>query len=158
MVKRYRITGMSCAACSARVQQCMERLQGVEQVNVNLLAGSMELRFDEGTLTDLDIIAAVEAAGYGAEVMTERRPVAPAEDALKQMALRLKVSLPLLVILMYFTMGHMVGLPNPFHGFALALVQLALTAPIVAVNRAYFSKGLRALLHGGPNMDVRSVR
>ena len=154
MVKRYRITGMSCAACSARVQQCMERLQGVEQVNVNLLAGSMELRFDEGTLTDLDIIAAVEAAGYGAEVMTERRPVAPAEDALKQMALRLKVSLPLLVILMYFTMGHMVGLPNPFHGFALALVQLALTAPIVAVNRAYFSKGLRALLHGGPNMDT----
>ena len=154
MVKRYRITGMSCAACSARVQQCMERLQGVEQVNVNLLAGSMELRFDEGSLTDLDIIAAVEAAGYGAEVMTERRPVAPAEDALKQMALRLKVSLPLLTILMYFTMGHVIGLPNPFHGFALALVQLALTAPIVAVNRAYFSKGLRALLHGGPNMDT----
>ena len=154
MQQRYRITGMSCAACSARVQRCMEKLEGVEQVQVNLLAASMDLHYDETRLTDLDIIAAVEAAGYGAEVMTERKPVAPNGDALKHMALRLKISLPLLVILMYFTMGHMVGLPNPFHGLALALVQLALTLPILVVNRAYFTKGVGSLLHGGPNMDT----
>ena len=154
MIQRYRITGMSCAACSARVQRSMEKLEGVEQVNVNLLAGSMELRYDETRLTDLDVIAAVEAAGYGAEVLTERRAAAPADEALKKMAFRLKVSVPLLVILMYFTMGHMVGLPSPVHGFALALVQLALTLPIVFVNRAYYSKGIQSLLHGGPNMDT----
>ncbi|MBR5214160.1 MAG: cation-translocating P-type ATPase, partial [Akkermansia sp.] len=102
------VTGMNCSACSSRVERAVGQLPGVQNVQVNLLTGSMRVCHEE-TLTPQAIIAAVEAAGYGAEVMTERRPAAPAEDALKHMALRLKISLPLLTILMYFTMGHMIG-------------------------------------------------
>ena len=159
MKERYRITGMSCAACSARVQRVTEKLEGMRGANVNLLAGMMEVDYDETRLTPEAIIAAVTEAGYGAEKLTENAPRknTAQEEALKKMRLRLYVSVPLLVILMYFSMGHMLGLPltHALHGAVwMALIQLALTLPVVIVNRSYFSKGMKTLFHGAPNMDT----
>ena len=159
MKERYRITGMSCAACSARVQRVTEKLEGMRGANVNLLAGMMEVDYDETRLTPEAIIAAVMEAGYGAEKLTENAPRknTAQEEALKKMRLRLYVSVPLLVILMYFSMGHMLGLPltHALHGAVwMALIQLALTLPVVIVNRSYFSKGMKTLFHGAPNMDT----
>ena len=159
MKERYRITGMSCAACSARVQRVTEKLEGMRGANVNLLAGMMEVDYDETRLTPEAIIAAVMEAGYGAEKLTENAPRknTAQEEALKKMRLRLYVSVPLLVILMYFSMGHMLGLPltHALHGTVwMALIQLALTLPVVIVNRSYFTKGMKTLFHGAPNMDT----
>ena len=159
MKERYRITGMSCAACSARVQRVTENLEGMRGANVNLLAGMMEVDYDETRLTPEAIIAAVTEAGYGAEKLTDNAPRknTAQEEALKKMRLRLYVSVPLLVILMYFSMGHMLGLPltHALHGTVwMALIQLALTLPVVIVNRSYFTKGMKTLFHGAPNMDT----
>lgn len=159
MKERYCVTGMSCAACSARVQRATEKLEGVKSSEVNLLAGSMEIEYDETRLSSEDIIAAVIAAGYGAEKQTKtaKRENRAQAEALKSMRLRLFVSIPLLLILMYFSMGHMIGLPltHALHDTARgALLQLALTLPVVIVNRTYYIKGVKTLLHGGPNMDT----
>ena len=159
MKERYTVTGMSCAACSARVQRATEKLEGVKTSEVNLLAGSMEIEYDETRLSSEDIIAAVTAAGYGAEKLTKSEPRTnkAQDEALRGMKLRLFVSIPLLLILMYFSMGHMIGLPltHKLHGTLTgALLQLALTLPVVIVNRTYFIKGVKTLLHGGPNMDT----
>ncbi|MBR4308553.1 MAG: cadmium-translocating P-type ATPase [Oscillospiraceae bacterium] len=154
MTERYRVTGMSCAACSARVQRVTEKLEGVSSSNVNLLAGTMEISYDPNRLSGADIVAAVVQAGYGAELLDEGNKKNPADTALRGMKIRLLVSVPLLVILMYFTMGHMIGLPQPFHGLPLALVQLGLTLPVVLINGAYYTKGIRSLFHGAPNMDT----
>ena len=161
MKERYRVTGMSCAACSARVQRVTEKLEGVKLANVNLLAGILDIEYDESKLSEETIIAAVVSAGYGAEKM---RPEAPGknraqEEAMKKMRVRLFVSFPLLVVLMYFSMGHMIGLPLPafLHGtqntFYLALIQLLLTLPVVIVNGVYYTRGFSNLLKGAPNMD-----
>ncbi|MBO2526741.1 MAG: heavy metal translocating P-type ATPase [Clostridiales bacterium] len=159
MKERYRVTDMSCAACSARVQRVTEKLEGVKSSEVNLLAGLMEIEYDETHLSSEQIIAAVVSAGYGAERLTQNAPREnKAQDAaLKSMKLRLYVSVPLLIILMYFSMGHMLGLPltHELHGTVLgALVQFALTLPVVIVNRTYYTKGVKTLLHGAPNMDT----
>lgn len=159
MKERYCVTGMSCAACSARVQRATEKLEGVKSSEVNLLAGTMDIEYDETRLSSQDIVAAVTAAGYGAEKQTKAAPRTDKaqDEALKQMKVRLWVSIPLLLILMYFSMGHMLGLPltHKLHGTALgAVIQLALTLPVVIVNRTYYIKGVKTLLHGGPNMDT----
>ena len=152
--ERYTITGMSCAACSARVQKVTEALEGMEKVQVNLLSGTMDVEYQGSCLSSGQIIAAVTQAGYGAELFGRKEPGASPDGTLQSMRRRLWVSLPLLVVLMYFTMGHMIGLPQVVHDFPLALVQLALTLPVVLVNGAYYKKGLRSLLKGGPNMDT----
>ena len=152
MKERYRVTGMTCAACSARVQRVTERLEGMESCQVNLLAGTMDVVYQEDVLSSQQIIDAVVDAGYGAEKERDRSAPIQSPD-LKGMRRRLLVSIPLLVILMYFTMGHMVGLPQIVHGFPLAMVELALTLPVVLVNSAYYKKGFRALIKGAPNMD-----
>lgn len=157
MKERYRITGMSCAACSARVQKVTERLDGVNKANVNLLAGTLDIEYDETKLTSQEIISAVTGAGYGAEKMQENTPRknTAQEEALKKMRLRLWVSFPLLLVLMYFSMGHMIGLPKLIEDpLALALVQLALTLPVVIINGAYYVKGYGNLFKGAPNMDT----
>ena len=159
MKERYRVTGMSCAACSARVQKVTEKLEGVQSSEVNLLAGLMEIEYDEARLSSEQIVAAVVSAGYGAERLTQDtlRENKVQDAALRSMKLRLHVSVPLLIILMYFSMGHMLDLPltHELHGTVLgALVQLALTLPVVLVNRTYFIKGSNTLLHGAPNMDT----
>ncbi len=156
---KFDITGMTCAACSARVEKVTAQLEGVNKAEVNLLAGKMTVQAESTTVTD-NIIAAVQGAGYGASLAGEKKTSAPEQkNDLKEMEARIIGSAVCLVILMYFTMGHMVGLPAPgwYHGvenaLVAALLQLFLTLPVVYLNRAYYAKGIKALFHRSPNMD-----
>lgn len=165
MKKRFRVGGMSCAACSAHVEKSVGAVPGVREVQVNLLAGSMMVEYDEAACDDAQIIRAVEQGGYTASVDEGTRAAASAkaaapEDELGEMKTRILVSAVFLVILMYFSMGPMVGLPLPgfvsgeTHAFALALVQLLLTLPILVINRKYFINGFRTLVQRAPTMDA----
>ena len=165
MKQRFRVGGMSCAACSAHVEKSVSAVSGVREGQVNLLAGSMTVEYDESACGDEQIIRAVEEGGYTAAVDSGTRAEAPAkndapEDALHEMKNRILVSAVFLIILMYFSMGPMFGLPMPgfvsgeAHAFALALVQLLLTLPILLVNRKYFINGFRTIWHRAPTMDA----
>ena len=161
MKVKFTVTGMTCAACSARGEKVTKAVPGVAGAEVNLLAGKMVAEVENEAAAEL-ICRAVTEAGYGASVEDGRKKAeqkAPAEDALKEMKVRIIGSGVFLVVLMYLTMGHMVGLPTPhiFHGLQnaafFALVQFLLTLPAVILNRAYYIKGLKALWHRSPNMD-----
>ena len=158
MVKlKFDITGMTCAACSARVEQVTRKIPGVSNVQVNLMGGSMTLESADAGVQNA-VIHAVEAAGYGARPAGEKAPTPQKNDESGKLA-RLMASGVFLIVLMYFTMGHMVGLPMPhwYHGaenaLVAALVQLMLTLPVVMLNSGYFTRGLKALWHRSPNMD-----
>ena len=159
MKLKFTVTGMTCAACSARVEKVTRSVPGVESAEVNLMGGTMVVQAASETVTQ-PIIQAVVKAGYGAAVAGEKKAEnAPADTALKEMKTRIIASAVFLVILMYFTMGHMVGLPQPhwYHGthnaLVAALVQFLLTLPVVVLNRVYYTRGLKALWHRSPNMD-----
>ena len=159
---KFHVTGMTCAACSARVEKVTGAVPGVEKAEVNLLAGTMIVDAQSMEIAE-PVIHAVQNAGYNAFIPGEKKENAPqatpASDALKQMKVRIVGSGIFLVILMYFTMGHMVGLPvtHWYHGqenaLVVALLQLFLTLPAVYLNRIYYSRGLKALWHKSPNMD-----
>ena len=158
MKLKFDVTGMTCAACSARVEKVTAAVEGVEKVEVNLLAGSMTVEAPQSACAAIEV--AVKNAGYGASLAGEKKKeAAPQKDALKQMKLRIVASAVFLAILMYFTMGHMVRLPVPgwYHGpqnaMTAALLQLFLTLPVLYLNRSYYSRGLKALWHRAPNMD-----
>ena len=169
MKQKFDVTGMSCAACSAAVERAVNRLDGVGAAQVNLLANSMQVEYDEAAVTEADICAAVEKAGYGASPTApagkpgpaKAAPIDedPAEAELRSMKQRLAVSLAFLAPLMYVSMGHMMGLPLPafFHGregaVAFALTQFLLVLPILYVNRKFYAVGFRSLWHRSPNMD-----
>ncbi|MBR2731473.1 MAG: heavy metal translocating P-type ATPase [Clostridia bacterium] len=160
-MKQYDVTGMHCAACSARVEKAVSAVPGVERCAVNLLTNSMGV---EGSADATAVIAAVEAAGYGAAVKGERPQAAGADDALAdretpKLLRRLLVSLVFLLALMYVSMGHsMLGLPLPsfFDGnpVAIGLLQLLLCAAVTVINQQFFLSGVRGLLHRAPNMDT----
>ncbi|MDO5323890.1 MAG: heavy metal translocating P-type ATPase [Clostridia bacterium] len=162
-MKQFNVTGMSCAACSARVEKAVSKVPGVKSCSVSLLTNSMGV---EGSAKDSEIIAAVEAAGYGASVKgaDHAQAAAPGEDALADRATpalkrRLWWSLGFLIVLMYFSMGHMMwGWPLPpyFDGnhVAMGLVQLLLTAIIMVINQKFFVSGFKGLIHRAPNMDT----
>ena len=160
---KFQVTGMTCAACSARVEKVTKAVPGVENAEVNLLAGTMVVEAGSEDVVQ-PIISAVTKSGYGAQKAGEKKPEkkeerAPAENALKEMKKRIIGSAVFLVILMYFTMGHMVGLPAPhwYHGtenaLVAALVQFFLTLPAVYLNRVYYIRGFKSLWHHSPNMD-----
>lgn len=174
---KFNVTGMTCSACSARVEKAVSKLDGVSSVSVNLLTGSMKAEFDEKELSAGDIIKAVEKAGYGAsQVSSGDKQVAGSDPStgsnrkniaaneMKQMKNRLTVSIVFLVILMYLSMGHMIGIPMPgwMHTYFLGdenavtmvLTQFLLLLPILYVNRKFFDVGFKSLIHGGPNMDT----
>ena len=162
MKKKFTVTGMTCAACSARVEKVTSAVAGVSKVEVNLLAGTMMAEIAEEAAVER-IIRAVQDAGYGASLAgakKEPEKASKTEDAMKEMKTRIIGSSIFLVILMYFTMGHMVGLPAPhwYHGvenaLVAALLQFFLTLPAVYLNRAYFQRGLKSLWHRAPNMDT----
>lgn len=171
MKEKFDVTGMTCSACSSRVEKCVSKLPGMDQVTVNLLTNSMQVEYDESVLNERQIIDAVVKAGYGASLRTEYQPgdtrsvvkasqgENPAEAEQKQMKFRLKVSFLFLIPLMYVSMGHMVGLPLPSfltgveNGVSFAFTQLLLCLPVLYVNRKYFSKGFQTLFHLSPNMD-----
>ena len=163
MKLKFNVTGMTCAACSARVEKVTRAVTGVQSAEVNLLAGTMQVEAESAEIT-ATIIQAVTKAGYGAfvpgETKTEKKEEKnPQEDALKEMKRRIIGSSVCLAVLMYFTMGHMVGLPVPhwYHGtenaLVTALLQFFLTLPPVYLNRVYYSRGLKALWNKAPNMD-----
>ena len=160
MKYKFNVTGMTCAACSARVEKVTNGVEGVSSAEVNLLAGTMTVDVvHDGVVTQ--IIGAVEKAGYAAALadgkMKKNTP--QTTDAEQEMKLRIIGSGVFLIILMYFTMGHMVGLPAPhwYHGrenaLVAALLQFFLTLPAVYLNRAYYIKGFKSLWHRSPNMD-----
>lgn len=156
---KFEVTGMTCAACSARVEKVTKQIPGVTDVNVNLLAGKMYVNAENNAVSDA-IIHAVEDAGYGISLFGKKKESrAFADSELKTMQKRILGSAVFLLILMYFTMGHMVGLPVPtwYHApqntLVVALVQFLLTLPVIYLNRAYYTRGIRSLLKGAPNMD-----
>ena len=157
MKHKFEITGMTCAACSARVEQVTRKIPGVSQVQVNLMGGTMTLESPDESILDA-VKQAVEAAGYGIKVAGEKASMATKAQT-KGKPGRLIASGILLLVLMYFTMGHMVHLPMPhwYHGqenaLVAALLQLMLTLPVVILNGGYFTRGLKALWHRSPNMD-----
>ena len=172
--EKYNVTGMTCAACQANVTRCVSKLEGVEEVNVSLLANQMTVSYDESKVGEEDIIQAVEKIGYGASSL-EQQPAASqsrggfrsewqarqdqAMNSQKQMKRRLISSIVLLVPLMYIAMGSMMGLPVPWffvgmeNSLVNALAQLLLTIPVLFINRHFFQTGFKALWHRAPNMD-----
>ena len=163
MKLKFNVTGMTCAACSARVEKVTRQTPGVEKAEVNLLAGTMAVEAEDASAAER-IITAVVNAGYGASLAGEKaapkkKEEVPADHGLKEMKKRIIGSAICLIVLMYFTMGHMVGLPAPgwYHGeenaLVAALLQLFLTLPPVYLNRVYYSRGLKALWNKAPNMD-----
>ncbi len=159
MKLKFAVTGMTCAACSARVEKVTKAIVGVDNAEVNLLGGTMTVNAENEAVA-AEIIQAVTNAGYGASLAGEKAVKKPEEKSdLKEMKIRIIGSAVFLVILMYFTMGHMVGLPVPgwYHGqengLVAGLLQFLLTLPILILNRVYFSRGLKALCHRSPNMD-----
>ncbi len=162
-MEQYNVTGMSCAACSARVEKAVSAVEGVSACSVSLLTNSMGV---EGTAAPEAIIAAVEAAGYGASRKGEKKTSSPAadEEALRDretpvLKRRLASSLGFLLVLMYVSMGHtMLGLPLPafFEGnhLAIGLLELLLAAIVMLINHKFFTSGIRGLLHRAPNMDT----
>ncbi len=165
MKQRFRVGGMSCAACSAHVEKSVSAVPGVSTVQVNLLAGSMAVEYDEAVCDAGKIIAAVVSGGYTAAVDDGKQQSAPAQsaqadEALGEMKKRIIVSAVFMIVLMYFSMGEMIGLPLPSYAagmdgmFALALTELALTIPIVLINRKYYINGFKTLLHRAPTMDA----
>lgn len=155
MKLKFDVTGMTCAACSARVEKVTASVAGVQKAEVNLLAGSMTVEAEDEAVCAA-IETAVKNAGYGASRAGAQKKQRE-EDPLKPMKIRIIGSAVFLVVLMYFTMGHMIGLPAPrwYHENPLtaALWQLLLTVPVLCLNRSYYSRGLKALWHRSPNMD-----
>lgn len=176
---KFDVGGMTCAACQAHVDRAVSKLDGVESVAVNLLAGSMLVDYDPAQVTPDDICTAVDRAGYSASPVstgtdaaqsgsTQARsgaahmesPTKKLEAAASAMRTRLIVSIVFLIPLFYIGMGHMLGWPLPgiftdhTHSITLALTELVLLIPIVYVNDAYFINGFKSLVHGAPTMDA----
>ena len=160
MKAKYDITGMNCAACSAAVERAIRKL-GIEDVSVNLISGVMEIEYDENLQSDKEIRQAVKNVGFGidtAKSALEKRRILreKAEKDEKNLLFRLISSVCIMLVLMYFSMGHMMGLPLPklFHSpIILASFQFLLTLPILIINKAYFTSGFKHLISGSPNMD-----
>jgi len=160
-MKQYHVTGMSCAACSARVEKAVRAVEGVDFCSVNLLTNSMQV---EGTATEEQIVSAVRAAGYGATAKGGRRESRAHEQAeepngeIKALWRRLLSSLGFLAVLMYVSMGHMWGAPLPQamadRPMVLGLIQLLLCITVMVINQRFFISGVRAVLHRSPNMDT----
>ncbi len=164
-MEQYNVTGMSCAACSARVEKAVKKVPGVTSCSVSLLTNSMGV---EGTASPAAILSAVQEAGYGASpknASTSKASDASADlDALAdretpKLKRRLIASLGFLLVLMYFSMGHMMWgwpLPHWFDGnhVAMGLVQLLLAGIVMVINQKFFINGFKGLIHGAPNMDT----
>lgn len=177
---KFDVGGMTCAACQAHVDRAVSKLDGVENVAVNLLAGSMMVDYDPAQVSPDDICTAVDRAGYSASPVDAgtgaadsngstrassgaahmESPTKKLEAAASAMRTRLIVSIVFLIPLFYIGMGHMLGWPLPgiftdhTHSMTLALTELVLLIPIVYVNDAYFINGFKSLAHGAPTMDA----
>ena len=167
MQQKFKVTGMTCAACSAGIQKRVGKMQGVRRADVSLMGECMEVDYDESAVGADEIVQAVAALGYGASVddgspaspRAEKKANSFGEEA-KRLRARFFASLCFLLPLMYFTMAHMFGAPLPFFwdpresAQNFALMQLLLTTPVLFINFAFFTSGVRALCKRVPNMDT----
>ena len=161
MMEQYHVTGMNCAACSARVEKAVTKVKGVTSCSVSLLTNSMGV---EGTAESSAVIEAVKAAGYGASLKNAKEENKEAETGLEDtqtplLKKRLIASVVFLIVLMYFSMGHMMWnwkIPAWFEGnhVAMGLLQLLLAGIIMVINQKFFINGFKGLIHGAPNMDT----
>ena len=171
--EQFDITGMTCSACSSRIEKSVAKLPGIQEVSVNLLKNSMVASYDESVLDTAGIVQAVEKAGYGAlpktssgiqnksrtENRTTKPEVSTAQAEYKKMKQRLLLSALFTIPLFYISMGHMMGWPLP--GFLLgmenamtfAFTQFLLVIPVIFINFKYYRVGFKTLFHGSPNMD-----
>lgn len=171
MKEKFDVTGMTCSACSSRVEKCVSKLEGVNEVSVNLLTNSMQVEFNDAVIQEQGIIDAVVHAGYGASVQGKKKASDtreslkenkknPVQEHMEYMKKRTIWSFIFLIPLMYVSMGHMIGLPLPgfLHGtvnaVGFAMTQFLLCIPVIYINRAYYTKGFSTLLHRAPNMDT----
>lgn len=156
-LKEYKITGMTCAACARAVERTAKKLEGVTEANVNLATEKLVISYDNKKLKESQLIATIEKAGYG--VMQVDAEEENLQNQINKLKLRLILSLIFSIPLLYISMGHMVGLPIPgvinpeFNPFNFALIQFALTTPILIVGYPFFIKGFKALIRFMPNMD-----
>jgi len=161
LMKKFNVTGMSCAACSSRVEKAVSKVEGVQSCSVSLLTNSMGV---EGSASEESIIAAVEKAGYGASVAGAEKKQSAETEQLKDkdtpvLMHRLIASVGFLVVLMYISMGHMMwGWPLPAffadNHIAMGLAQLLLCVIIMVINQKFFISGFKGLIHRSPNMDT----
>ena len=158
-MEHYHVTGMNCAACSARVEKAVSSVDGVTACSVNLLTHSMTV---DGAVSPQDVIEAVTAAGYGASLVREGTASEPETAPKSETAIllrRLVVSLGLVAVLMYLSMGYTMWdwpLPEALasHPLVIGLLQMALAVAVMVINRRVFISGTKGLLHGAPNMDT----
>ena len=169
MINKFKVTGMSCSACSSNVEKKVRSIAGVNHGEVNLLKNRLTVDFDESKVTDADIIRSIEKIGYGVEPWEEEPVLTSSQMTEKEeknedqesaeMKKRLFFSIAWLIPLMYISMGHMIHLPLPSFlvgvkfGVNFALMQMLFTIPVLYLNRKFFQIGLKALWHRVPNMD-----
>src|SRR5699024_2073542 len=170
MQEKYNVTGMSCAACSSRVEKAVSALPGMKECSVNLLKNSMVVNYDDQTLSEADIVHAVEKAGYGAFLQADGQKKTSAATVQSSSAIAAKKeyesmkrrviwSFIFTVPLFYLSMGHMMGWPLPgiFLGtensMIFAFTQFLLLIPVVFINFKYYRVGFKTLIHRSPNMD-----
>lgn len=159
MKQKFDVSGMTCSACSAHVENAVKKVDGVTSVSVSLLTNSMIVQFDSDKTDVSKIEAAVKSAGYSANAVGHSPTEGNKENKSKKMLVRLLISIGFCVVLMYVSMGHMIGLPLPSflcgkeNAVSFALIQLLLCLPVWFVNKDYFTVGFKRLFCGSPNMD-----
>ena len=161
MKKDFKVTGMTCAACSSRVERVLNKMEGVTKAEVNLATEDLHIDYDDSKLNTQDIIGRIEKAGYGAYEVKEDTKIdeTDKEDAINSLKKRFILSLIFAVPLLYISMGHMMGAPLPSiidpmtNAMNFALIQLILVIPVMIVGRKFFISGFKNLVHLSPNMD-----
>ena len=161
MKKDFKVTGMTCAACSSRVERVLNKMEGVTKAEVNLATEDLHVDYDDSKLNTQDIIGKIEKAGYGAYEVKEETKIdeTDKEEAINSLKKRFVLSLVFAVPLLYISMGHMMGAPlpniiNPMdNAMNFALIQLILVIPVMIVGRKFFISGFKNLVHLSPNMD-----
>ncbi len=163
--QKFNVTGMTCSACSARIEKNINKTDGIIEANVNLLSNSMTVKYDESVLTEKDIIKVVQDTGYGASSAERKKDAAAsdqksdAEKEFHEMKKRLLISFIFAVPLLYLAMGHMLKWPLPdiFHGeenaMTFAFTQFLFALPVMIINKKYYTVGFKTLFKGSPNMD-----
>lgn len=163
MKEKMNVGGMTCSACQAHVEKSVSKLEGVKKVEVNLLLNNMTVEYDETIVSQQDIIKAVESGGYTANPINQtatNQKVDVLEESTKKQKRNLIVSILLLFILMYISMGHMIGLQLPLllegveNSIAFAFTQMLIASIIMLVQKKYYINGFKALIHKAPNMDT----
>ena len=164
MKQKYDVKGMTCSACQSAVYRAVSKIDSVSDVNVNLMTNTMSVVYDETKINDNDIIQVVKNAGYDASLQNAKAETKNStsdvwEEQLKSMKLRLKISIPLTILLMYVSMGHMIKMPLPDFltdtkgAVNFAFTQFLIALPVVIINGSYFTKGFKTLIKRSPNMD-----